>query len=324
MKNCSAGLSKIHFHKQTVPFCPEHGLTIHSNCFRYYNGISREERILSTKRNLIFHPDYYIDNFFGKNSKVESGRLCHENSEDTLSYNVFTELLAKEKLNKLVELITGRNIGGNIELYLWGGKIDLKENNFSLYEPLSKVRESLENDIAQFKTEPDIILLIPGELIICIEAKFGSKNPIAEDKEAKPGEKPKRKEELIKRYCTKNKIIDAGKIFDLDKNTPVFYGQLFRNLVFASSMAELEGKIDWYVVNLRSQYVLNLNKDKQNTTSVVENVRSYLKPKYRKRFKHLTWEEIHNSTLKDNPELSSLAWHMKNKSLSCGQAFDIS
>ena len=55
VKNCSARSSKIPFHKHTVPFCPEHGLSIHSNSFVYYNGVSKEEKTLSTKRNLMFH-----------------------------------------------------------------------------------------------------------------------------------------------------------------------------------------------------------------------------------------------------------------------------
>ena len=324
VKACSPPLSKIPFHKYNIPFCPEHGIRIHKNTFVYYNGSSKEEQILATRRNLMFHSDYYIDNFFKKkSSKAESERLCYENSEDAVSYNIFTELLAKDKLNKLVELIADRHINEDIELYLWGGKIDLKNNKFSLCEPLLKVREHLESGIKYYKTEPDIILIVPKKLIICFEAKFGSKNPIAEDKEVKPGEKPKKREELIERYCVSNKIIDADEIFNLDKNTSVFYEQLFRNLVFASSMAELEDKIDWKVVNLRSQYVLDLNEDKQDTASVVENVHSYLKPEHRKRFKHLTWEEIYRKVVKKDPELSSLAWYMENKSLSCGKAFNI-
>ncbi|PIV64037.1 MAG: hypothetical protein COS11_04260, partial [bacterium (Candidatus Ratteibacteria) CG01_land_8_20_14_3_00_40_19] len=69
--------------------------------------------------------------------------------------------------------------------------------------------------------------------------------------------------------------------------------------------------------------LLDLNEDKQDTASVVENVHSYLKPEHRKRFKHLTWEEIYRKVVKKDPELSSLAWYMENKSLSCGKAFNI-
>jgi hypothetical protein len=52
-----------------VLFCPEHGLTIHSSGFVYYNGDSEEDRIIATKRNLMFHADYYISNFF-ENRKI--------------------------------------------------------------------------------------------------------------------------------------------------------------------------------------------------------------------------------------------------------------
>ena len=139
---------------------------------------------------------------------MESGRLCYENSEDALSYNVFTELLSNGvALKKLVSVITGRNIEDKVDLYLWGGKIDLKNHTFTKYEPLEEVRRHVEGDIKRFGTEPDIMLVVPKKVVICIEAKFGSKNPLAKDKAEREGEKPSKKERLIERYCTKNSMI---------------------------------------------------------------------------------------------------------------------
>jgi hypothetical protein len=308
-----------------LPFCPEHGLRIHKNGFVYYNGDSEDDLKTATKRNLMFHGDLYIANFFKKNIKMESSRLCYENSEDAISYNVFTELLARHTLNKLVSKIikSKRGIEDNVNLYLWGRKIDLKVNGSEPYSPFNKVRDHLEGDIKRFKTEPDIMLVVPGKVVVCIEAKFGSKNPIAEEKEELSGDKPKQKGRLIDRYCKRNTIINTDEIFDFANTSEPFYSQLFRNTVFAASMAKLEGAEEWYVVNLRNQHVMNIKRDMPESTPVLRNVRSMLKPKYKKRFVHLTWEDLYKIAVKDDPALANLTWYLKNKSLNCGRAFNI-
>ena len=331
VKNCSVNVKshKVPFQRykgkmRYLPYCPEHGIRIHGSGFVYYNGPGKDDLILSTKRNLLFHSDYYTANFFKKGNKMESGRLCYESSEDAVSYNVFAEMLSEGyALKELVSHITKRNIRDEVGLYLWGGKIDLKHNKFLPYKPLLDVRRHLEHDIKRFATEPDIMLVVPGKVVICIEAKFGSKNPIAKEKEEVEGEKPKSCKKLIERYCEKNRIVDTDKIFDFSKMPKLFYEQLFRNIVFAASMAKLSGAAEWYVVNLRNRHVMNLKKGKPESMPIMRNIRSILKPKYKKRFIHLTWEEIYNIAIKDNENLCNLAWYLKNKSLNCGRAFNI-
>lgn len=223
VNNCGAQLERAPFQKykgtmRYLPFCPEHGLRIHPHGFVYYNGPSKGDLITATRRNLPFHGDYYVTNFFKKGNKMESGRLCYENSEDAVSYNVFTELLANgQALRKLVEHITKRKIDDAVYLYLWGGKIDLKNQTFTQCQPLLEARKHLEFDIKRFATEPDIMLVVPKRLVICIEAKFASKNPIAKEKDSIEGEKPKRKEELITRYCQRNTMIDCHELFDFSR-----------------------------------------------------------------------------------------------------------
>jgi hypothetical protein len=307
-----------------LSFCPEHGIRIHPTSFVYYNGPSDKDLTLATRRNLMFNADYYISKFFNKAHKVESHRLCYESSEDAVSYNVFTELLSNGyALRKLTKHITGENKEDYVELYLWGGKIDLKSGMHSTYKPLQSVRNQLESDIRIYKTEPDIMLIVPGKILICIEAKFGSKNPLAKEIPSIKGEKPKSRSSLIKKYCTKNEIIESNKIFDFEGMYGRFHEQLFRNLVFASSMAELAGIRKWYVVNLRSQHVMNLKRGKPESLPVVRNVRSMLKPRYKNRFSHLTWEDIFENAIKGNDKLYDLAWYMKNKTINCQRAFNI-
>ncbi|MCX5709672.1 MAG: hypothetical protein NT088_02960 [Candidatus Omnitrophica bacterium] len=333
VKNCSVDINKYQApfqkHKDKMrylPFCPEHGIRVHRQSgFVYYNGFSSDDLSVSTKRNLMFNSGYYIENFLKKSNKMESTRLCYENSEDAVSYNVFTKLASNgDALRKLVGYITNNNnIKDEIDLYLWGGKVDLKNNTFIKYNPLLTVRDHLEKDIKKFKTEPDIMLVIPKKIVICIEAKFGSKNPIAKDKEEAEGEKPRKTEKLIDRYCKGNDFINKDTLFDLSKMPGRFYEQIFRNIVFAASMAKLEGAKEWYVVNLRNQHVINLKKGKPESFPIMRNIRSILQPAYKKRFTHLTWESIYDKSVKDNEQLADLAWYLKNKSLSCGRAFNI-
>lgn len=331
IKNCSVDISKyqVPFQKykgkiRYLPFCPEHGIRIHKQSgFVYYNGPSRDDLSVSTKRNLMFNSGYYINNFLKKNNKMESTRLCYENSEDAVSYNVFTKLASDgDALRKIVSYITNKNIKEEVDLYLWGGKIDLKNNTFEKYNTLLIVRDHLEKDIKKFKTEPDIMLVIPKKIVICIEAKFGSKNPIAKDKEEEEGEKPKKTEKLISRYCKGNDFINKDTLFDFGKMPELFYEQIFRNIVFAASMAKLEGAAEWYVVNLRNQHVINLKRGKPESFPIMRNIRSILQPEYKKRFIHLTWETIYEQAVEDG-QLADLSWYLKNKSLSCGRAFNI-
>lgn len=332
VKNCSVNIRQYQVPFQRykgqmryLPFCPEHGVRIHKNSgFVYYNGPSKDDLITATKRNLMFHGDFYTANFFKKGAKSESGRLCYESSEDAVSYNVFTELLANgQALRRLVSYITKKDIKSDVDLYLWGGKIDLKSNEFTKYKPLELVRHHLEKDIKFFGTEPDIMLVVPGKVVICIEAKFGSKNPQSDKKRQKPGEKPVKTPGIIERYYRKNRLINTDNIFDLDSIPKPFYEQLFRNIVFAASMARYEDGADWYVANLRSRHVMNLKKNAPESLPVMRNIRSFLRSKYKKRFTHITWEDIFNTAVKNDRQLVNLSWYLKNKTLNCGRAFNI-
>lgn len=328
VKNCSADLQKVRFRKSRgemlfLPFCPEHGIRIHKTSFVYYNGPYRDDLNTATKRNIMFYPEYYIDNFLNKPSKAESHRLCYESSEDALTFNIFTELLSKgNQLAKLLRFICKESCTGIPKLYLWGQKIDLN-TAVSPYEFLCKVRRELEPSVRGFLTEPDIMLIVPGKVLVCIEAKFGSKNPIAEERQVPTGQKPKSRVELIDHYCRRNNIIQWDDIFTFDNMPSRFYEQLFRNLVFAASMAKLANIDKWYVVNLRSRHVMNLKKRQSESMPVLRNVRSILKSAYKKQFLHLTWEEIYDICVKGNPRLHNLVWYMKNKTLNCRRAFNI-
>ena len=331
VKGCTVNIQKhkVPFQRykgkmRYLPFCSEHGIRIHGSGFVYYNGPSKEDKVIATKRNIPFHANYYASNFFKKGAKMESGRLCYESSEDAVSYNVFAEMLDKKApIKRLVTHITKGTVTGEPDLYLWGGKIDLVNNEFFPYKPLVDTREHLEKDIKMFATEPDIMLVVPNKVVICIEAKFGSKNPLAKGQPEKDGEKPKSVSKLIERYCTRNTITDCNDIFDFSKLPDLFYEQLFRNIVFAATMAKLEGAPKWYVVNLRNQHVMNVKKGKPESMPIMRNMRSILRPRYKKRFHHMTWENIYDYAIKNDSSMANLTWYLKTKSLGCGRAFNV-
>ena len=198
----------------------------------------------------------------------------------------------------------------------------METGRFSAYQPLEEVRDRLEGDLL-VQTEPDIMLVVPGKVLICIEAKFGSKNPIATEGDENADKKQKKTTTLVERYCSKNKMVDVDAMFDLTKMPRRFYEQLFRNLVFAASMAKIAGIKKWHVANLRSQHVMNLKRGKPESNPVLRAVRSILRPELKKRFSHITWEEIYEECVQGDRHLHNLAWYMKNKTLACRRAFNI-
>jgi len=331
VKDCRTpvGSHKVPFQRyqgrmRYLPFCPEHGLRIHRSGYVYYNGPSKEDLITATRRNLAFHDDYYTAHFFRQENKMESGRLCYESSEDAVSYNVFTEMLSSgNALRKLLGHIIRREVKEDVDLFLWGGKIDLKHNKFAPYKPLIDVRKHLEYDIKRFATEPDIMLVVPKKVVVCIEAKFGSKNPIAKERHSLDGEQPKRVSALIERYCIRNKIVDMNKILDLSRPPKLFYEQIFRNVVFAATMAKLEGAPEWHTLNLRALHVMNMKRGEPEGMPIKRNIKSILRREHKGKFSHITWEDIYNVAVKGDEKLSNLAWYLKTKSLNCGRAFNI-
>src|SRR5438132_6646675 len=198
VRGCSATLVELPYGKQqdrkampkerTMPWCPEHGIRLDSGTFVYWNGQGLKDE--SRLRNFIVRPDLVRAIALPKGMKAESHRLGYEMSEDALSWNVFVSLAVAGKLRHVAEHLTGRTLSSEPNLYLWGCRIDTEHGEYAPYEPLLRVRNTLEPDIHTFVTEPDIMLVAEGEMVISIEAKFGSGNPLAYDREAKEGEKP--------------------------------------------------------------------------------------------------------------------------------------
>jgi hypothetical protein len=243
-------------------------------------------------------------------------------SEDALSWNFFVGLAEAGQLRHVVQFLTGRTVVTEPSLYLWGELIDLKQCKRERFQPLDMVRNRIEHDIKRFKTEPDIMLVIHGQLIICVEAKFSSGNPLSHEGEVKDGQKPTDRTGLLWRYLDQA-TVETKRIIDGNGIGEIFHSQLFRNVVFASEMANGS---DWHVVNLVSKTQWNCRKDTKGYSFVnpEAQVRAYLNKNHQHCFSFHYWEELYKKLVKNYPELGQLNTYICSKSAHYRKAFDLS
>jgi hypothetical protein len=305
--------------------CRKHGLEIHKSTFIYYNGNSREDKKKAMLRNLLpFRTDFISNYIIGNKYKAESYRLGSENSEDALTWNIFAGLLYYKKLHKVYNQLTEENATSNqLDLFLWGLKIDFNTQESSPWHRLLEVRAVLEprSEVRRFPTEPDIMILGPTHLV-CIEAKFTSGNPVVFEGKDVKDEKPKSREGLIERYIMRNTICNSPVIKPEELGDKI-HSQLLRMLVFTSTIAKLE-KRKWIVANLISNTQW---KDKKKSKSLgydFDDPTSAIPASVRNNFKFISWEDdIYKNILKNDPALVELSEYMKNKTANLKKAFEI-
>ena len=251
--------------------------------------------------------------------KAESYRLGYEMSEDALSWNVFVSLAVAGRLREAARYLTGRVIQGEPLLYLWGRRIDLNGTDFAVYPELLRVRKHLEGGISQFPTEPDIMLIIPEEMVICVEAKFGSGNPLAHEEATKSGSKPVSREGLLARYLSPS---EYARIRLVPENIGTrFHSQLFRNIVFACEMAR---ELPWHVVNLVRKTDRGQGEDGHYSFDPpTKDVCAFLAPEFQACFTYRTWEDLYANCVAADPALAGLADYLRTKSAHYRRAFEL-
>jgi hypothetical protein len=322
IKLCSTALIPVGYRRGELPFCVTHGIRLHSKTFAYCNDAQNLDD--ARLRNFIVRRDLAGKVALESKQKAESHRLGYEMSEDALSWNVFVSLAEAGKLRSAAEFLIGRDIGGEPDLYLWGARVDVTgEASGCRFRPLDLTRGNLERDIKRFKTEPDIMLVLHGRIVICIEAKFGSGNPIAHGGRSKAGEKPTDRDGLLRRYLDPTRTsARTRRDIDCDGIEGIFHSQLFRNVVFASEMANAG---DWYVVNLVSatQWKVGRTGDKYSFDDPRPHVRSYLRSDRQNQFDFRTWEELYRKVVRNNQGLARLDSYIRTKSAHYEPAFDV-
>ncbi len=231
--------------RQPGQLCPDHGIYCHHS--RYGSTY----RYADVRRNIIASPDLFAERIVGHPFKFESHRLGSENSEDALSWNVFRSLQEAGCLAQMAELLIGESHAEQPRLYLWGIRVD--DDSFEPWDLLIAARERFENrlPVRRPQTEPDIALHLPGRYLVLIEAKFTSPNPVYERGPRKDAQSLTLDELLDIYWDPTLRILDYEKA----KSQPRIQYQLWRNMVFAEWMANLDGLAAHpYCVNLvRSQ-----------------------------------------------------------------------
>ena len=316
---CSTSLIGVQDGRGERPFCPAHGIRLHSNTFVYWNGANRKSE--ARLRNFRIRPDLARSIALGSVEKAESHRLGYEMSEDALSWNVFVSLAEAGKLRQTALFLTAREVRAEPELYLWGELVDVTGAKRSRFGPLDTVRARLEHDVRKFKTEPDVMLVVEGQLVICIEAKFSSGNPLAYEGAVDAGQKPSDRAGLLYRYFDRSGT-ETQRSIDRDGMVGALHSQLFRNVAFASEMAN--GR-EWHVVNLVSATQWRFRKDsgRYSFTDPESAVQSYLRQDHKQSFTFRTWEGLHKSVIHGVPELAKLDAYLLSKSARYRPAFEL-
>lgn len=320
--DCSASLEMVPSQWGPMPYCPAHCIRIHRNqTFVYYNGSDGDSKKVAALRNIRFERDYFAGHILGNAKKAESHRICHETSEDALTWNVFSKLAREGLLRGLVADITGYSPAKDPELYLWRLPVSPDDSSARLqFTVLGEARKVFEKDIKHFGTEPDIMMYAPGELLLLVEAKFTSGNTVAtEDRhDDKHYHKPKSRAGILQRYTPAK--LPRGALIP-DTVTSPFYSQLYRNLVFAIFMAEQLG-VRWAVANLVSerQFSQRIGALYDDPTGFIHSV---LPENHYERFIRYSWERLYGQHVRDVPRLSDLASYMRHKSAYCSKAFGI-
>lgn len=320
VKSCGTPLAIVNYGESQLPYCPKHALRFHSNTFVYWNGSGRFKE--AQLRNFPIQKDLAQKVALNSDKKAETHRLGYEMSEDALTWNVFVGLAVAGKLRKAVHYLTGLQVDAEPDLYLWGELVDIKTGGIerNRFGPLHDARDKFEKDIKHFQTEPDIMLVIDGQLVICIEAKFSSGNTLAHDAPEHEGEKPSSRSKLLQRYLAEASDETKG-VIDRSKIGDVFHSQLFRNIIFASEMSK---GMNWHVVNLVSQTQWDLKQDEKKSHYSFQTPEKYVKA-YLKvdRFSFRTWEGLHQNVIKDDPSLQELDKYMRSKTAHYERAFEL-
>lgn len=317
-------LRKVAFRKGEIDHCPIHCLRIHgsSQTFAYYNGSGAATRHQAALRNIVFERESFSASFLGNAAEAETHRICHENSEDALTWNVFARLARAGALGEVVATFTDMSVDIEPELILWGLKVSLDDRSVPrMFQALTEAREIYEKGIKKFLTEPDIMLYVPGKVLVLVEAKFTSGNTVALTDARKDidGEKPKSREGIKQRYSAAS--LPDGAMLDSVPAGP-FYSQLYRNLVFAIRMAA-QLDVPWRLVNLVSEEQIRRHGRNDSYGDPTSFIQGILPEATRGCFRVATWEQLYTAHVAGKSDLQDLAAYMVNKSASRAKAFAV-
>jgi hypothetical protein len=298
-----------------MPYCPTHRIRIHAGTrtFVYYNGPDEKSKRDAALRNILFERDYFKEHILGNAAKAETHRICHETSEDALTWNVFSRLASGGLLPGVLSAFTHLPLKNEVELYLWGLRVNLRDSSAPrLFPPLTDARGIFEKGITKFLTEPDIMLHVPAHALVLVEAKFTSGNTIALASATDDvlDEKPKSREGILRRYAPA--VLPRDSLFTPSSSKPL-YSQLYRNLIFAMYMAN-ELDVRWGLVSLVCEGQFHQRQDEVEFQDPTRSIRALLPDKSQDQFVFYSWERLYADHVAKTAGLKDLAEYMYNKS----------
>jgi hypothetical protein len=257
--------------------CKAHGIYCH------LSGSSVTLTYRDFRRNLIVSPELFARKVRGNPHKVESHRFGFLNSEDAVSWNVLRSLQEAQALHLIAQWVTGQEITTEPFLYLWG--LSSSDNRFEPWPLLTEARRRFEIGrlpVARPLSEPDIALVIPGRLVLLIEAKLLSANPVVYRGQPRRTPQSLTMDELLDLYHDPAlRILDFDRLHAAER----ICSQLHRYLVFAEFLARADGPST-------QAYLANLVRAGQEHESTSE-FRQFLRPEYADRFTRMTWETVY-------------------------------
>jgi len=275
---------------------------------RQRNSFKKEKRFYCSKHKIYISPSTFeyqneSDNFLWKNrddmellKKIKTvkreSRMARDNSEDSLSWNVFRFLEKEQLLEKVMEATLGVPIKSP-EIIYWS----YSQKDETGWPALNDAREYFGEKIRR-ESEPDIIIKTENALFF-IEAKLTASNKTAP-----------------------TNLDDAKKYEERDKD---FYSQIFKSDF--NTVAVQEKKYEllrfWLLGNWIAKeknlgfYLIDLVLEEKDQ-DIESTFGQLIKQDKNKRFIRITWEDIYEQILNHGTSLNDsnkIIEYFKNKTI---------
>jgi len=269
------------FKKEDRFRCPKHDIFISPSTFEYFD--ESDNSLWKEKSDM---------KLFKKIKKVKrESRMARDNSEDTVSWNVFRFLERNNLIEEFLNSITGLYIKSSEVIY-WS--YSQKENK--VLSELNKARREF-GEVIKRGSEPDIIIKTDKALFF-IEAKFTAGN------------------RTIPSNKNNSKKYESGghnwfsMVFKLDYKTIAIIEKKYEPLRFwllGTWIAKKQG-LDFYLINL---VLSEREKD-------IENIfKGNIRETKRRKFLRITWEDIYNyiSNINSSKDKDIILNYFRNKTI---------
>lgn len=284
VKGCSCMVERQRhsFRREARFLCAEHKIYISPSTFEYDS--EKDNLLWQNKADLGLLEEI-------KKTKRES-RIARDNSEDSLTWNVFRYL---ENTNQLANLFHFGHVSHSYaDLIYWSYSQKLK----GVWQELNKARKEFGEKLAH-SSEPDLIALTDKALFF-IEAKLTATNNTS------PSDKNK-----CKKYLTGGNVWHK-QVFRSDFETVAIKAkkyELFRFWLLGSWLAK-EMNRNFYLLNI----VLS-ERDKDIEERFIPHI---IQVDGQRQFKRLTWEEIYDyiaDNAPDSQDKQLMVEYFRNKTI---------